>query len=441
MTQGYNNLINILNNMPDQLRLGSPEQQAKSIANQITKGASKPLITRAGLATAAKMAPLTGDIWDIYRGTTHAASGHPFIGTGQALMGLGGLATLGGGSLVKGGLKNLAKNAVEKNIIEKNLAKQAYVNTARNINNASDLIHAKPLAKSIVPEVAYGASDILPSLNGLIKNTNISSGNINTPNGLEVIDDSTLGLGNGNVIQPVSIGNVNQQKQAKDIIEQITGQQKQQPVTQQQADAQAINDYISQLQQIQQPYVNALQNYLNNYNKMLYNTQMESRRLRDVSAITGDPILYKSATDYNQLNNEANRVSAVKQLQDTQASDLNAINEAMGNLAIADELGLQPQAAFANKNLLTALSMRERDEVKKAIADANVMAKLYGIDIKTALALRLQGMKGQNAIDVANIYAGLSGGVAPGLNAQGIVPVMVNQQTQQQVDPRQKFFK
>jgi hypothetical protein len=115
---------------------------------------------------------------------------------------------------------------------------------------------------------------------------------------------------------------------------------------------------------------------------------------------------------------EANKVELQKKVQEAQAGDLNAINEIMGNLALAQEMGLPPEAAFANKNLLTMMAAKEREANRYQIALENNLMKKYGIDRNYARALAVQAMRGQTARDVANINAAAYG-TAPGLNRQG----------------------
>lgn len=190
----------------------------------------------------------------------------------------------------------------------------------------------------------------------------------------------------------------------------------------QQASVDAINDYVSKLQEINRPYIDALTTYYNNYPKMLDQQQRDARYWMGASALTGNPKWAQIANYYNPIQNEANRLSTLKTLQDAQAGDVNAINEAMGNLAMAQEMGLPPEAAFANKNLLTMMAARDREANRYQIAVENNLMKKYGIDRNYARALAVQAMRGQNALDVASMYTnayGNGGGVAPGLNRQG----------------------
>lgn len=184
----------------------------------------------------------------------------------------------------------------------------------------------------------------------------------------------------------------------------------------------AINNYVSQLKDIQQPYIDSLTNYYKNYDEMLKRNQAYKRYWQGISSITGNPNWARIADAYNPIVNEANKVGLVKQLQDAQAGDVNAINEIMGNMAIAQELGLEPEAAFANKNLLTALSMKDRENTKLEIALANNLVKKYGIDKNYARALAVQALRNQGSLAVANTYMGgyqPAPGLTPGGTANG----------------------
>lgn len=266
-------------------------------------------------------------------------------------------------------------------------------------------------------------------MGGVSKSGGKSSGsNSDTGVPLEVLDDSQLTGGRSIQVNNKSgqvSGRPTTQAQALALAQQLGGNSpiaNQQEADTQQANINAINDYISRLQEINQPYIESLQRFADNYGDLYNQNQLYNRRMRDLSAITGSPLWYQSAKDYNPLEVEATKIDLQKKIQDAQAGDLNAINEIMGNLAMAQEMGLPPEAAFANKNLLTMMAARDREANKYQIALENNLMKKYGIDRNYARALTVQAMRGQNALDVAGMYTGAygnSGGVAPGLNKQG----------------------
>ena len=265
----------------------------------------------------------------------------------------------------------------------------------------------------------YANYKISPEQYELLRKSNQGDSTNNSNN--TVIPSSTnVVKGNGRVgNQPTT------QQQALALAQQLSGNTpvvNHQDTDTQRANIQAINDYVSKLQEINQPYINSLQKYMDNYNDMLDQRQRAARFWQGAASLTGNPAWANIGRQYDVLTNEANKVAIIKQIQDAQAGDLNAINEIMGNLAMAEEMGLPPEAAFANKNLLTMMAARDREANRYQIALENNLMKKYGIDRNYARALTVQAMRNQNALDVASMYTGAysnDGGVAPGLNRQG----------------------
>lgn len=225
------------------------------------------------------------------------------------------------------------------------------------------------------------------------------------------------------------------QAQAQALAQQLSGNApvvNQQDADTQQANIQAINDYVSRLQEINQPYIESLQRFADNYGDLYNQNQLYNRRMRDLSAITGSPLWYQSAKDYNPLEVEATKVDLQKKIQDAQAGDINAINDIMGNLAVAQEMGLPPEAAFANKNLLTAMTMRDKNLTNKEIAELNNAAKMQIALQNYANRLAVQNLRNQGGLQNALVWAGQYGQQAPGLTQGGSIPMMFGGQTKQQ---------
>lgn len=270
---------------------------------------------------------------------------------------------------------------------------------------------------TLTPEMIAGMQSTKDFLNKLGSNNGKpSGGNSNTGGSANAVSkgvNGTRGMGG----QPTT------QTQALALAQQLGSNSpvtNQQETDAQQANIDAINNYVSKLQEINQPYLDALKGYLDNYNNLYNQNQLAARRLRDVSAITGDPIWYQSSKDYNPMLAEANKVDLQKKIQEAQAGDLNAINEIMGNLAMAQEMGLSPEAAFANKNLLTAMTMRDRNLTNREIAQLNNAAKLQIALQNAQNRLAVQKLRNQGGITNALIYAGQYGQPAVGLNQQGL---------------------
>jgi hypothetical protein len=362
--------------------------------------------------TGLEYSPYIGDAIDIGEGLYQATHGHPWLGTGQAALGVGGMAANlmfpGAGSVgkaaVKGAVKGTAKKAVTKapSILEK---------FARWNRSGKGMVQSTAL-----PNVGYWVSD---QFNNPQNNTGVP---------FEVLDDNQLTGGKGVQVNKKSgqvSGQPTTQAQALALAQQLGSNPpitNQQDVDTQQANINAINDYISRLQEINRPYIDALQNYSDKYNDLVKNNFNTQRYFTAMAGLTGNNNYARLADSINPLVVEGNKIDLQKKIQDAQAGDLSAINEIMGNLAMAQEMGLPPEAAFANKNLLTMMAARDREANKYQIALENNLMKKYGIDRNYARALTVQAMRGQNAFDVAGIYTGAygnSGGVAPGLDQKG----------------------
>lgn len=277
--------------------------------------------------------------------------------------------------------------------------------------------------KSKTLQAALGLAGIDRNGNRVVREKNISVNNTGVP--LEVLDDTQLTGGKSVQVNNKS-GQVSSKPSvqvARQVASQLSSQPKvaQQEITQQKTNIDAINDYISKLQEINQPYIESLQKFADNYGDLYNQNQLYNRRMRDLSAITGSPLWYQSAKDYNPLEVEATKIDLQKKIQDAQAGDLNAINEIMGNLAMANEMGLSPEAAFANKNLLTAMTMRDRNLTNREIAQLNNAAKLQVALQNAQNRLAVQNLRNQGGMTNALIYAGLYGQPAPGLSQQGTV--------------------
>lgn len=204
-------------------------------------------------------------------------------------------------------------------------------------------------------------------------------------------------------------------------IENITSENYSNPDTTTNNNEEVIKQYIDMLQNRNAPYIRALNTYLQNYPKNLNNAKRSD--LYFYGANLGYGLDPRAGQKFNALQNEADVIKIIKEIQDARNAEIDYANEVAGNSAIAEDLGLPKQAAFANKNLLSAYSMRERDAIKKAISDAQIKAKKYGIDERAALMRELQNLKYKMGVDVANIYMGNDLSTVPpvGLDDNGSV--------------------
>ena len=168
-------------------------------------------------------------------------------------------------------------------------------------------------------------------------------------------------------------------------------------------DVDVINNYLSRLRGINRPYIKALESYLNNYNKNLDQARRADLYFYGANLAKGlDP---RAGQKFNPLQNQMDIINVIKALQDAKAGDMSSVDELAGNVAIAQQIGLPPQAAFANKNLLSALTsnMKYQTDLEKArIIDA---MRRYGYDSAYSRAIMQQLLRNQGSRENALIYS------------------------------------
>ena len=261
----------------------------------------------------------------------------------------------------------------------------------------------------------------------------------NVPPGTTPYDPTEEGYDLTDIPKPgVSSNQVAKANAIADAVKQSSGIQQpiqvQQQTQQPTANEEVIKQYMALLQERNAPYIKALEQYLVNYPKLL--GQSGRNDLYFYGANLAKGLNPKAGDKFNQVKNYGDMVALVKEIQDAKNDGVDYSNEVAGNMDVAQTLGLSPQAAYANKNLLSAYSMGERDKVRQAIANANYLTRMYGIDSRAALQLTLQQMRNENALNVARTYMGLTDGVpAVGITQTGqpqstsVAPVQYPQQT------------
>ena len=198
--------------------------------------------------------------------------------------------------------------------------------------------------------------------------------------------------------------------------EQVVGQQSTQQdmaVEQQQNVPQSGNlQDVLALYQAQlganQPYLEALQNYLNNYDDIMNQSRRQQRYWAGAAGFTGNDAYRDLAKSYSPEQVEANRVQLIKALAEAKQGNIGELNKLVGNAKTAMSMGLPAEAGLASKDMLNALVnlQRSRDllEGKRYTADVGYEGKRYGADANLygrqyASDLALQGRMYQATLD------------------------------------------
>lgn len=429
--------------------------KSKDIATEL--GSKTPKGLRVAGKGALEYAPFIGDVYDISRGTYQAFHGHPFIGTGQAVMGLGGLAANllapGSGTLAKAGIKAGGKALIKAG--GKQLAKKAVATTAKRASHPI----ANSLGRPLIPEVLYAMSgdtnkEVQQPVNVQKEQVVNNSLQQNKPvqnqlppqaAGFDSIENLILGkLANGEGYDN-SLNN-----QSLPDIQSITGNNNATidsdgNVTSDNPNINLLLERYKRQQELQKPYIEGLENLINNYDKLKQNAFNTDRYFTGLAGYTGNQNWTKFADKYNPITSEATKLDLLNKLAQGQIGIDDVTNELTGNIALAKEAGISPEIAMANPKLVNALASitnaRTAAEARRYVADANKDARLTNtyanamvqkakIEGNWALALQLQEMKNDgrlqaaivNAVsfgaDPATIYSVLEGYNNPQLNNQ-----------------------
>ena len=195
--------------------------------------------------------------------------------------------------------------------------------------------------------------------------------------------------------------------------EQVVGQQpiQQEVVAEQPQQSGSLQDVLA-LYQAQlganQPYLEALQNYLNNYDDIMNQSRRQQRYWAGAAGFTGNDAYRDLAKSYSPEQVEANRVQLIKALAEAKQGNIGELNKLVGNAKTAMSMGLPAEAGLASKDMLNALVnlQRSRDllEGKRYTADVGYEGKRYGADANLygrqyASDLALQGRMYQATLD------------------------------------------
>lgn len=160
--------------------------------------------------------------------------------------------------------------------------------------------------------------------------------------------------------------------------------------------AKILSDYINRYNANNLPYVEALENFYNNYDANVKNARNWDRYYTGLAGWTGNNRWADIAKSYNPVKIEADKLNILQQLQKAKLGNINDVYELIGNMEVAKQMGLPVEAAMANKNILTALVNQQKAnlaneariygydttaDTRRYVADQALRSNLYGRDI------------------------------------------------------------
>ena len=382
-----------------------------------------------------KYMPFVGDTIDIGNAIHSYKTGHPWVGTGQLGLGIGGLildtasllavpatggASLGGITAKQAGkqaVKSLAKNLIEAG---------AKAQTKKAIGPMSRTIYSAGL--NLFKEGGNNQQQPIQEKTSVDNNqqakqptANKYSGNMyqnpytSKLDSIETIINEARANGQG---YNGELGN----QELQDI--QTLNQNNTTPNTEgsiaSNIELDGMIDRYKRQQELQKPYIEGLQNLIDNYNNLQRNAMNLDRYFTGLAGWSGNDRWADFGRRYNPITTEATKLDLLNKLAQGQIDIDDIENEMRGNIALAQQAGIDPRVAMANPKLVNALASIENAktsaEARKYVADQNRETKLAGIYsnamIQKAkqegnwdLALKLQAMRNDGRLQSAIVNA------------------------------------
>lgn len=425
--------------LANKLQSSEIKQNAPRITEDIIKSTARVAPRTSG---AIGYIPYIGDVADIGLGAYNMFTGHPLIGAGQLGIGTLGLASGGMGSKVVKGLARAGLKKAQRKPIEQLLRR-----TAKN-----------PYKTRTLPSIA------LQSLVGdnSEQPVTITEEQINNsvPPQFSLLSDEELGV-NANKLPPISsIAGVDRVPNV--VVPQVSSQlqstaQLQQPqnTVDNSAIARALIEmYGRQYNEMQQPQAEALQTYKRKLPWANISDALIRGGLASYAQAYDIPGLANAYTGSEYTNRLAKNYEIDQALANIPMNIFNAINTLAGNVAVANQMGLDPAVAMADKDIQKVLTAYNTMGSRENVANINAMARMYGadktyeakmydtmIDNETAraiaqgkydTAIQLQQLKNiggaRNALINASGFGATPADIQAVLSRFGYGPVGLNQQ-------------
>lgn len=167
-----------------------------------------------------------------------------------------------------------------------------------------------------------------------------------------------------------------------------------------------ILEYIKNRQDKLQPYRDKLNEFVDNYKD--YNKGYEDTDIffRGLAGWTGNPAWATYAKDHNTAFTEATQLDLYRKLAEQDLAEDDRYQEILGNVAIAEAMGLPPEAALANPKMISNnIQMQKLQQtLQTRIEIANLNAREKELDRQARIAMKqgdwknaqlLQGMRNE----------------------------------------------
>lgn len=380
MNERVKDFIRMMNKYPQGTNVwGQPIQQPQTVKETVNVLKSNLPKMRGALATAVPYIPVAGSIYDIVAGgkkvLSPAKDGDLWGGLGQA--GLGGLGLVPGmqwARYAKAG--KLAKLPVASKI------KAVGFPTAGALigsDNSQTNVNTRPVPLETITEQASEPTSVGQDMSG-VQYTVLPE----PPNSNAVANDMAKIIGAiGSNRGGVPIGGMQMQSS-------IPQQQMQQQVADDSIARALIDMYNKQYQEMQKPQAQALKEYKRKLPYANISDALIRAGLASYAQAYDIPGLANAYSGSEYTNRLAKNYELDQAIAGMPMNRFNAVNTLAGNIAVANQMGMDPAVAMADKDIQKVLTAYNQIGGRENVANINAMAKMYGAD---------------RGVDIANIKA------------------------------------
>jgi len=167
-----------------------------------------------------------------------------------------------------------------------------------------------------------------------------------------------------------------------------------------------VLEYMRNRQDKLQPYMDKLNEFVDNYKD--YNKGYEDTDIffRGLAGWTGNPAWATYAKDHNPASTEATQIDLYRKLAEQDLAEEDKYQEILGNIAMAEAMGLPPEAALANPKMISnniqMQKLQQTLQTRREIANLNAREKELDRQARIAMkqgdwknAQLLQGMRNE----------------------------------------------
>lgn len=151
-----------------------------------------------------------------------------------------------------------------------------------------------------------------------------------------------------------------------------------------------ILDYLQQRKDKMQPYIDSLNEFTSNYGDMQKQYANLDRYYTGLAGWSGNQAWADYAKRHNPVETEATQIDLYRKLAEQELAEEDKYRQILGNIAVAESIGLRPEAALADPKMISnniqMQKLQQTLQVRREIANLN--AHIKDLDRQARVAMK-----------------------------------------------------